>query len=97
MPQNTEYVWFIEPLNKLTNDSLAQALNEENFQQGITVEDGTPHNLWSCDSTTVTAFRNSRSRNGFQFRIYNRFRNGPIRECKFLKRKPQTSKTKPPQ
>ena len=99
MKQGTDYVWFIEPLNKLTNESLAQVLPEENFEREIAIEGGTRHNLWRCDSTIITAYRNSKSRSGFQFRIYNRYRRGPIRECTFLKRKrgPQSSTKKPPQ
>jgi len=99
MPQNSDYTWYLEPLNKMTNDSLAQALPEDNFQPETETADGSLHNLWKCDSTVVSAYRNSKSRSGYQFRIYNRYGMGPIRECHFLKRKrkPRLSTTKPPQ
>ncbi|MBU4204768.1 hypothetical protein KKE19_01495 [Patescibacteria group bacterium] len=97
MSAKDECTWYVEPLDKLTNESLARELPEENFQPGTIISDGTRHNLWRCDFAIVA---NLRSDGQFHFRIFNRYGNGQIRQCRFFKRKKRpkaSAKLIPPQ
>jgi len=98
MSKQTGCVWFIEPLDSNTNIAFDQQISDDNFTAGVLCEDGKRHNLWECPFWLLASFQRSSRTMGLQFRIFNRFGNGQIRECEFLyrKRKPQRkTKTAP--
>jgi hypothetical protein len=78
------YVWFIEPLDSGTNETISQELPEMNFWQSVICEDGRKHNLWSCDSDFVSKMRKSKRNLNLNFKIFNQRDGSQIRECKFL-------------
>ncbi len=79
------YDWFVEPLNKETNDLLASALEETSFCENIFCEDGHLHNLWQCTAPLISYLKGSRRRiSSIRFRVFSRKGQGEIRECTFL-------------
>ncbi len=98
MSKRIGYVWFVEPLDSNTNIAFSQQISDDNFLSSIFCQDGQRRDLWQCTFRLLTAFQRSSRIMGLQFRIFNRFGNGQIRECKFLyyKRKLQRkTKTAP--
>jgi hypothetical protein len=79
------YTWYVEPLNKQTNDVLASTLEEISFYENIICADGLPHNLWQCPVAFISCLKQSSAGvPSIKFRVFNCKGNGRIRECTFL-------------
>ncbi len=80
-----EYIWYIEPLDSDTNETISQELPVQNFSRGIICQDEKTHNLWECSYNFAYAFFRSRRTLDLRFNVYNKkSRHGQIRRCDFL-------------
>ena len=75
-----EYTWFIEPLDGMTNEALANELPAEtNFLSQKLCGDGEKRELWECRNFgLVRAFIRSASRKNYKFKIFLKEDKGDI-------------------
>jgi len=79
------YVWFVEPLDKETNESIATALQEDAEENllCITLADKKQHHLWRVPFDFIKYLQKSKDTSRLSFRVYNRVGNGQIRQIPF--------------
>lgn len=63
---NLKFRWFIEPRNKLTNDTLSENLSETNYCHPDDKKGLPP--MWECPRHMVEAFKNNRF--DFLFKVW---------------------------
>ncbi len=74
------YAWFLEPLDKHTNDIISSELGEEDFQRHIACADGTRRDLWRCENhRLISKLKTSKSQFNLKFNIFVREGGGKIR------------------
>ena len=74
---NTNYVWYLEPLDVMTNELIGKNLPEENAHENILCEDGVRRNLWECEYAFTRRFAsfNTGGKSVVKFKVFSR--NGP--------------------
>lgn len=78
MTQERKYKWFIEPLNDLTNNAVAEFLQTDNIHYEVLCGDGKKRNLWGCSVSNVLHLWRSRS-DEIVFNVFCQEGNGKIR------------------
>lgn len=79
-----KYIWFIEPLDSHTNQTISQELINKDFGRESFCADGKEHNLWVCPLDLIKGFSKSKKALSLRFNVYNRQGQGKIRKCNFL-------------
>ena len=90
-----KYIWYIEPLDDSTNQTVSQELPIENFCHAIRCGDGKKHNLWRCEFSLASSMHKSKESLNLNFNIFGREGNGKIRRCPpfvFTKKKKRKKK-----
>lgn len=71
------YVWWINPLDKNTNETIASIFGEQCEERTcvrIKTAGGEPRDLWRCSSyETVTRLRNSREQLNLKFTVFRSY------------------------
>lgn len=89
------YTWFLEPLDKDTNEVIARELanlanvsdvDHEMLTQ-VLCADKKRHNLWRCPFDFVSKIMRSAGQMNLRFKIFNREGKGEIRECAIMRKK----------
>ena len=71
------YVWYVEPLNDVTNEYISRELPPEDALRDQACEDGKRHNLWRCQYWFVALL--NRSQQSLRFAAWVQEGNGQIR------------------
>jgi len=84
MLKQTEYTWYIEPLDAHTNQVFSRELEPEDALREVKVIDRKKNkktnkfenferkaNIWRCQSKKITAFSNSRNTSNLFFKIFS--------------------------
>jgi hypothetical protein len=85
--------WFVEPVDKFTNDAIAEYLADQPNAgdaaiAGLEDADGKRHDVWQVAHSTITRLEASKSRAPLAFRVYLRHGpRGPIKPWRFPHRK----------
>lgn len=70
--------WFIEPLNKATNEALYRENLGELALCEATCNDKSSHKLWNCNKELVDKFLASKADAQYMFKVWVRRGNGEI-------------------
>jgi hypothetical protein len=89
----TQYIWYIEPLDKETNETIAQALQEvsdsrETMLIGVRDNTGISHNLWRCPMDLLLLLQRSKNQMNLRFEVFGQQGKGQIRKKTFLFKRP---------
>lgn len=93
MSTTSNYEWFIEPLNQLTNEAIASYLNAD-MENTVTLSDtsGKIHNCYRLTWGQI-AYIHKMRHSFMSFQIYNREKkHGPIRVFTLLGKKKKSKK-----
>jgi len=64
------YIWYVEPLDKFTNEYLSQALEGEDAIRRID-SNGTNRDVWRTQHRLITRLKKDRKTLGLHYAIYN--------------------------
>lgn len=78
------YIWFVQPMDKDTNDVVGRQCHEDDFCHEIRCEDGECRDLWKCTREVMSALVASRRTMRLKFKVFCQAREGKIRDVSFL-------------
>lgn len=82
--KDTDYVWYAEARDAITNEIIAKELNETSICCGTVCADGIMRDLWQCDHRFVNKLVRNRIQLGLNFMVFNqKGRYGKVRRWVF--------------